>query len=404
MGQRATKVGDRLAAVVLAVSTVYGAFYLLAMLGYESWTLAGATDWIGNDFFVFWTVARAVLTGAVADLYDPAALGSFQLTFVASESFYYPWVYPPHGIFVVLPFGLLPYAAGYLLWVAVTFALYLVLGTGLRPTPLAGFVLLVSPATVVAATAGQNGLLTAGLFMGALLLVDRRPVLAGVLVGLLSFKPQVALLLPVILLAQRAWSTALMAVATAALAALAATVAFGAGIWADFLAALPAFRDTMAGGDGVGPLVRQQPTVTALADGLGLPKAVGGALQLAVAVLVAGVLYVVYRRGRDRGLQAAAAAFGVLLAAPYAVVYDLPVAALGVVMAARHGMAYGFRWGQRPVLLVTWWLPVATMPLADAGLPLAPLVLMLAFLTTAAAALAAPVGPVADHPPSAKRG
>jgi len=42
-------------------------------------------------------------------------------------------------------------------------------------------------------------------FGASLLLLERRPVLAGCFIGLLSFKPQCGLLLPVALLASSQW-------------------------------------------------------------------------------------------------------------------------------------------------------------------------------------------------------
>ena len=50
---------------------------------------------------------------------------------------------------------------------------------------------------------GQNGFLTAALLGGALHWLDRRPWLAGVLIGCLAYKPQFGVLIPVALLAGR---------------------------------------------------------------------------------------------------------------------------------------------------------------------------------------------------------
>jgi len=67
------------------------------------------------------------------------------------------------------------------------------------------FVALGSPAALWNFTAGQNGFLTAALIGGALVLMQRRPWLAGVCLGLLSYKPQFGLLFPVALVAAAQW-------------------------------------------------------------------------------------------------------------------------------------------------------------------------------------------------------
>jgi hypothetical protein len=52
---------------------------------------------------------------------------------------------------------------------------------------------------------GQNSTWTPGLFGGGLSLLERRPLLAGGLLGLLIYKLQLGLLIPVALLAGRHW-------------------------------------------------------------------------------------------------------------------------------------------------------------------------------------------------------
>ena len=82
---------------------------------------------------------------------------------------------------------------------------------------------------------GQNGFLTAALIGGALVMLDRRPLLAGVLFGLLAYKPQFGLMVPLVLAVSGRWRCFAAAAATVALLALATTAAFGPQIWHAFL-------------------------------------------------------------------------------------------------------------------------------------------------------------------------
>ena len=90
------------------------------------------------------------------------------------------------------------------------------------------------PAVFVNIGHGQNGFLTAALLGGALHLLDRRPWLAGVLIGLLAYKPQFGVLIPIALLAGGRWSTIGAAVATVAALLAFSFVTLGGGVWHAF--------------------------------------------------------------------------------------------------------------------------------------------------------------------------
>jgi hypothetical protein len=102
--------------------------------------------------------------------------------------------------------------------------------------PLGLLLALAYPAAFINFGNGHNGFLTAALFAGALAQLDRRPFIAGSLVGFLAYKPQSALLIPLVLAVSCRWSGFFAAVATIAALALAVTLAFDADVWAAFLA------------------------------------------------------------------------------------------------------------------------------------------------------------------------
>ena len=116
------------------------------------------------------------------------------------------WSYPPHLMLFIWPLGLMPYLPAYIAWCVVGIALYLFAWSGAVPRQRMLF-LAVAPAVAVCIFFGQNGFYTAALLIGGLLNLDRRPVLAGVLFGILTIKPQLGLLLPVMLLLERRWLT-----------------------------------------------------------------------------------------------------------------------------------------------------------------------------------------------------
>src|SRR5207237_2691224 len=90
------------------------------------------------------------------------------------------------------------------------------------------------PAVFVNLGHGHNGFLTAALIGFALVNLDTRPILAGILFGLLAYKPQFGLMIPLVLFATGRWRAVVAAGATVGLLALAATLAFGFDTWHAF--------------------------------------------------------------------------------------------------------------------------------------------------------------------------
>ena len=74
---------------------------------------------------------------------------------------------------------------------------------------------LAAPMAFINALVGQNGFLTAALIGGALYLIPVRPVLAGICLGLLTYKPQYGLLFPIVLIAAGHWRVFISAAVTA---------------------------------------------------------------------------------------------------------------------------------------------------------------------------------------------
>ena len=161
-----------------------------------------------HDAFLLWSFGRFALTHPVAGLYDDAALHTFQSavrgeTIQGGDATYY--YYPPPFAFLLAPLSLLPSAPAYLVFQSVSFAAFAAatFSGGHWQPRLA--MLAILPATWVALASGQNGFLSAALLIGGMRLSGIRPVLGGILLGLLAYKPQLGLLVPVALTASGSW-------------------------------------------------------------------------------------------------------------------------------------------------------------------------------------------------------
>ena len=185
----------------------------------------------GVDFVSFWAAARLALSGQPSLAYDLNVHGALERT-VTTLGGLMPFPYPPPFLFLVAPLGLLTYWVAYLPWIVFTAAVYFLASRSFVKPRFA----FAHPAALVNSIIGQNGLLTSGVLLGGLSVLGKRPLLAGLLFGTLVIKPQLAVLIPVALIAERNWrAIAGAAVSSLLLVALAAAV-FGLGSYGAFFA------------------------------------------------------------------------------------------------------------------------------------------------------------------------
>jgi hypothetical protein len=187
----------------------------------------------GDDFVNYWSGPFLALHGRVAEVYNFAAFHAFEQSVTAQSIQDYHYSYPPVLLLLTLPLAFIPYVPALFVWLGATwYAFY----RALKLTAHDGVLLLslATPALFVSAVGGQNGALTAALLCGGLLLLDRRPIIAGLLFGCLVYKPHLALMLPFALIAGRRW-LAVIATGTTAVLLVATSVAlFGMQCWLDY--------------------------------------------------------------------------------------------------------------------------------------------------------------------------
>jgi hypothetical protein len=183
------------------------------------------------DFSNLWAGSLMALQGHVKDLFDVAAYRANLHAIFAVPLTEQEWSYPPNILLIGAPLALLPIGAAYAVWSAGTVTAF---HFALRPFNLpaiAHLFVLFNSAIWLNQFLGQNGALTAALLVGGLYLAPRRPVLAGILFGLLTIKPHLGILIPFCLLASRNWRAILSATATTALMIAATGVFFGFDVW-----------------------------------------------------------------------------------------------------------------------------------------------------------------------------
>lgn len=332
----------------------------------------------GGDFVVFWSAAKLALTSGAAAPYDYAMLRQVELATVPGLAIgdgVLPWLYPPTFLLFVLAFGLLPYGvatfaffaggAGWYAW-----AMFRMLP---REAWLAGVAF---PGIAVVLASGQNALWLAGCAGLALACLRSRPVLAGVLLGLVTVKPHLALIFPVALLCARNWRALGAMVATSLGLALVALLAFGAEPYA---ASLRNAGMAVAELERGAALLGRMPTVFAAMKMLSGNLAWSYALHgMVAAAALAAVIYA-WARPCSYALRAAVLACAGLLVPAYLYDYDLAFLGLAIAWLGIHGHRNGWLRGERELLVLLWLLPMWGMSLGGwVGFQPMPLWLMLA--------------------------
>lgn len=317
---------------------------------------------VGNDFLAFYSAGLLALRHAAADAYDVTRLFAFQ-DFISETGSHLPFPYPPHFLLLAAPFATLPYLPALIAWIVATTAPFVLIVR--RMSGLAIPLVALAPPLIQNAIDGQNGALTASLFAGGLLLlVHRRPLLAGALFALLTYKPQVFFLIPICLLAAREYRALAALVVTGLVLLFASFAAFGVDIWWRFLAYLPEQMSFIL--QGRLPVTRC-PTVFMLVFKTSGSVAAADVAQ-AVATLAAWTLVGwTWRRSAAIFPRALAFCVALPLSTPYMLEYDLAVWTLpAAILMVRLARAPGpmTDWA---ALAALWLLPPAIWFLSLTG-------------------------------------
>lgn len=258
------------------------------------------------DFTYWWVGGTAALRGQAASLYDPAQLIALLKSLVgphhAKDLFpYQNWPYPPVFLLILVPLGLLPYLAAFLIWEALALmACLLVVYCIVRQSATFALVL-ASPFGALDFRWAQTGFLRVSLLGAALLVLETRPVLAGVLIGCLAFKPQFGILIPLALIAGKRWRAFTTAAMTTLFLTGLAILAFGIAPWEAFARGLFAQANDILrlGKANWGTVQTIYGLIRALGGGAALAWIGQGCLTAAAAVL----LWLVWRSSARYALK-----------------------------------------------------------------------------------------------------
>ena len=374
-GSWLTRERMRLTAMAVLIASVAGFAFLVV-------TAHGGVDRqgrpIGTDFSNVYAAGTYVLEGKPDVPFDPPRQYAREQDIFGKATPFYGWHYPPYFLFVAGALAELPYGLALAVWQASTLAFYLLMIWGIasfpspRAEPRGEFFLLALayPAVLINIGHGQNGFLTAALLGGALLVLDRRPTVAGILIGLLIYKPQFGLMIPLALIAGGYWRSFAAAAATVAALTLVTTLAFGPEVWPAFKASTEFSRSVVLEQGQTGWYKIQ--SLFSWARMWGVPISLAYALQCALTIALGIAIVRLWRSAAAPALKSAALCLAAILATPYSLDYDMMVLAPAIAFLAADGLRRGFAPWEKTALAALWLVPLVARSVAEATLiPLA---------------------------------
>lgn len=324
-----------------------------------------------NDFNAFWSAAMLTIEGRSATIYDPAIMHAAQAVGAQpAPGAFLPYMNPPIFVLLCAPLGLLPYLPALAAFVVSSYAAMVVFVRRILPPVWPLLPIIALPVAMFNGTEGQNGSITAAIYAAGMLLLDRRPVLAGLCLGLLSFKPHLACGIPVALGAARRWTALAGFAASICGLALLSWLVLGTATWTSFLNAAPVMRRVLEQGE-TWPKMQSVYAATRILHGP-IPLAV--TMQALAASLALAVLAQHAARRPGAGAEIAASVATSLLCTPYVLDYDLVCLAVPMAWLAARGTLSGWGPWEKSLLAALYFYPLEARNMnVRLGVPLAPL-------------------------------
>ena len=317
---------------------------------------------LGGDFVTYWAAAHLAWTGHPTAPYDLATITALEHASVPlPDGAILPFFYPPPWLLLILPLAWMRYMVAWFAFCFVTavpliFFVWKVLPEARMRMAIFGF-----PIWSVVGLTGQNGFFSGACYAAFAVLLDTRPFWAGVAVGFLVCKPQLAVGAGVALLAARRWPAAAGAAVSGGALVLGSLALFGAGAWQAFFQHVGAAEQTLTSSLA---FLFNVVSVTSLARLLGAPHSLAFVLQAVAAMVSLGALAWIAWRRPGGYYEAALAALATLLTDPFTNSYDLPMSGVALCVLLVLGAKRGFLPWDKTILIAGYVLPLVAPAIA----------------------------------------
>lgn len=346
----------------------------------------GLGDFYGGDFINFWGAPRIVHDNFAA-LFDVDQYSNALSQIHGATLSAHIWSYPLHFLLLLEPLRLLPLMPAFAVWSALGLAIFGYYTYRLTCAPyrfIGLFAALLSPASWMCLLDGQNGLLLAGGALGVLWLLERnRSISAGLILGLLTIKPHLFLLWPLMLLIDRQWKCIAAAIASCTTILSLSVAIYGMDAWhayADKLA--PIQWRFVTDPELFSPIQVYQTEMPSLLPALMLlhiPPAIALPIAMCEALGITILCFVALRRTRNIANRLLLLACGGLLVSPYSFNYDMPLLTAALLIYGLQKTYVGI--AKIGLFGLVYLIPTLVCLLNVIGLPLSPVILMTLFMT-----------------------
>lgn len=340
-----------LACLMLAFFLVFG----FGLVWYSNFVVPNGYV-ISSDHVAFWEASKFALEGRAVDAYDPATFMAAARKIDAGKK-NFGWFYPPTFLLAILPLGLLSYFQSFLAFMVTTLAFYFSSIRKIIRGSDAMLFLLAFPGLWLNLRMAQNGFLTAGLAGFALITLESHPIVSGILIGLLSMKPHLALLFPLALIANRSWKAFISAAISATVFMLVSVLVLGIDMFPAWIGSLNQTRTMYLENPQI-PI--GMVSTFSMFRILGAPLGASYLGQLISAAYAAAAVWKVWRSSAPDTIKFSVLVTATLLVSPYLYFYDLTWLSLGIAWMAKSGLAAGWRTGDREILTAVWLLPLVS--------------------------------------------
>jgi hypothetical protein len=335
---------------------------------------------IGRDAFNFWIAGKLAIEGQVDAIYNHSAFMSAVRDMLGADAGLHVFPYPPPALLFTALFGWLPYGTTLLLWSVAGMLAFMLAATSWKTNHQLALLAALAPLSFCNIVLGQNGLLSAALFLGGLRLAHTRPILAGVLIGCLAFKPTLAILLPLALLVEKRWMVIISSAITLSILCVLPALIWGKSVWYDYLQhAVPFQQQLLEQGTGLAQLMKLTGFMSVKLLGFDnhLAYQIQSGFMLVSLALVFS--YGVRRKVKNQfdGQDITLLAIATLLMLPYAHFYDMALITGGLLL-----MCHDNKLSDQSLFIrsktfgVIYVIPIVGVLMNLIGLPITPIILL----------------------------
>lgn len=329
---------------------------------------------LGRDFLNWWTVANLATESKYNDIYNPELLVSHTSNDIKKSGVVFNFAYPPQTLFPVSVLSNFSYIKALILWSFIGVFIFSIPAFIFQKSKLFSLLVVFSPTTFLNLTTGQNGLFTGALLICGLMLLESKPILSGLLFGLLTIKPHLGLLIPIALIAGGYRKAFIWAVISTVSLIIVSVIFFGVGVWEAWFNNSPWDYSKNFIESGVGLAIFMQPSpfvsIRMLFDNINL----AWFFQALSSIFTVGCVIYAFKKCKLLELKVSVLIVATYLVTPYIHSYDMTAFSMVIIWQLSRGIQRGFIYGEQTLLMVAWLMPISMMPLGYLGFPVFPLV------------------------------